>query len=445
MLRRKAYARFEAWKQNKTRQALLVTGARQVGKTTLVREFARQHYQQIAEINFYDNEQAVHTVAAARDARDLHLRLSALSRTEFIPENTLVFLDEIQECGDVLTWLKFLAERSGCDYVLSGSLLGLESFNARSLPVGFLQTIDMYPMDFAEFCWAEGISQALLDEATTCLANREPVPDYLHGQLIDTYYRYLLVGGMPAAVQVFIDSDDLVKTRNEQTAILELYRHDIAKYVSDKTEARQIRLVYESIPGQLANANKRFKYTRLGKNLRFANLETAFDWLACAGVALPTVKVTDPVFPLGLSVDNNALKLYMNDVGLLTASLMGEVDIGILNRKSSLNFGSIFENAAAQELKASGFELFYYNSNNNGEIDFVLQDVHGNVSLCEIKSGKDYRRHSALNNLLKSPNYYFEAAYVFCEDNIQCRSSSNISYLPIYLLGFLRDNIIAEY
>lgn len=437
MLKRKAYNKLLAWKNLKTKQGLMVMGARQVGKTTLIREFAHNNYENVAEINFFDNKQAIETIAAAQNSKDLFLRISALSRTEILADKTLVFLDEIQECGDVLTWLKFLVENTQCDYIFSGSLLGLDSFDARSLPVGFLQTMNLYPLDFEEFCWADGISSSLIDLARKSFEQRIPVPDYLHEQLIDEFYRYLLVGGMPDAVQVFIDSIDLMRVRNVQRSIHTLYGQDIAKYVSDKTEARQIKMVYESIPGQLNSENKRFKYVRLGKNMRFANLETAFDWLASAGVALTTVKAGEPSFPLGLSEDRSSFKLYMNDVGILTSQFMGNVDLDILNKKSSINFGSVFENAAAQEFKAHGFDLFYYNSKRLGEIDFVLQDAMGGITLCEIKSGKEYRRHSALNNLMNTANYVFSNVYVFCERNVSVEH--DVTYAPIYLMGFLDE------
>jgi predicted AAA+ superfamily ATPase len=435
MLKRKAYAMLEAWKKNKTNQGLLVTGARQVGKTTLIREFAKANYERVAEVNFFENKDAVKTISEARDAKDLFMRITALSRTEILSGKTIVFLDEIQECGDVLTWLKFLVENNDCDYVFSGSLLGLDSFDVRSLPVGFMQTLDMFPLTFEEFCWAEGVSATLLDEAADVITRRETVPEYLHELLISTYYRYLLVGGMPDAVQAFEDSGDLVKARNTQKYITELYNHDVAKYVKDKTEARQIRMVYDAIPAQLNSPNKRFKYTRIGKSLRFANLETAFDWLSCAGVALSVVRVSEPVFPLGLAQDSNALKLYFNDVGLLTSRLAGSVDIDILNRKSSINFGSVFENAAAQELRAKGLNLQYYSSNKYGEIDFVLEDGNGRINLLEIKSGKDYKRHSALNNLLRVENYDINNAIVFSESNVE--QAAGIDYLPIYSIGMV--------
>ena len=435
VLRRKAYDAIARWKSEKTAQALLVMGARQVGKTTIIREFGRAHYRQVAEVNFFQNRVAVETVNAALDAQDLLLRISALSRTDLSGEDTLIFLDEVQELSDALTAVKFLMEQTTCDVILSGSLLGLDSFPARSLPVGYLQTIEMFPLDFEEFCWARSVPAPVLDSARTAFAERVPVPDYIHEQLIDEFYKYLLVGGMPDAVRAFVESGSLVQPRNAQRAIVGLYEYDIVKYVEDKTEARQIEMVYEAIPAQLNAENKRFKYTRLGKNLRFANLETAFDWLKSAGIALPVPRVTDPVFPLGLSAETASFKLYSSDVGLLTSQLMGSVELDILNHRSFINFGSIFENVAAQELRAHGFGLFYYNTRTVGEVDFVLQNSRGEVLLCEIKSGKDYRRHSALNNLLGTENYRFNQALVFYDGNIEQRGK--VLYAPIYAIGFL--------
>ena len=437
MLKRKALDDIVQWKRAKTTQGLLVMGARQVGKTTTIREFAAAYYERTAEINFFQNENAVKTIKEAKDAKDLLLRISALSRTELDPSNTLLFLDEVQECSNILTLVKFLIEETKFDVILSGSLLGLDSFPARSLPVGYLQTIEMFPLDFEEFCWARSVPADVLSAAKNSVTKGEPVIDFVHELLTDEFYMYLLVGGMPDAVQAFVDANDLMKTRNSQRAIVDLYEYDIVKYVNDKTEARQIELVYETVPMQLNAANKRFKYTRLGKSLRFANLETAFDWLESAGIVLPTRRVTEPTFPLKLSARNNAFKLYMNDVGLLTSQLMGDVDIDILNRRSTINFGSIFENVAAQEFRAHGFELFYYDRKEVGEIDFVLQDGSGSIFLCEIKSGKDYRRHSALNKLLSTTNYQIDHALVFCEGN--CMVEDQIAYLPIYALGFLQN------
>ena len=435
MLQRSAYGQLMDWKRLKTQQGLLIMGARQVGKTTLVREFAANEYQRLAEVNFIESPQAVDTVSKASDAKDLLLRLSILAGTEIVPGETLLFLDEIQACQDVLTWVKFLVEMRDLDIVMSGSMLGIDLFNVRSLPVGFLQTVVMKPLVFFEFCDACGLPGSARDAVKECFASLSEVPDYLHEKMTDLWYKYLLVGGMPDAVQAFVDSSDLNRVRNVQKAIVDLYELDITKYVPDLVERRHIKTIYESIVNQLNAPNKRFKFTKLGSDSRFAHMRTAFDWLANAGIALPTLKVQEPRYPMGDHANENSFKLYMNDVGLLTSQLMREADLEILNRRSSMNYGSIFENAAAEELFAKGYELFYYNQGNIGEVDFLLQGARGRISLCEIKSGKDYTRHRAMNNLLGTRNYEFEHAWVFHDGNIERKGI--VEYLPIYMLACL--------
>lgn len=436
MLERTAMQQLEDWKAHKTQQALLITGARQVGKTTLVREFARRRYEFLAEINFYERPEAKLTLAQATDSADLLLRISALTGIE-LNQGTLLFLDEIQECQDMLTWVKFLRERTDVDIVLSGSLLGIDAFlHVRSLPVGFIQKTTLYPLTFEEFRQACGVTQSVWDTAKDCVLAHEPVPDFIHSLLSDRFKKYLLVGGMPLAVQTFIDSTQIVPVRNAQRAIIDFYKEDIAKYVDSPTEARQIKMVYEAIPSQLNTPTKRFAYSRLGKNLRFANMETAFDWLGASGVALEVTRVSEASFPLGLSECRQAFKLFDNDVGLLTSQLMGTVDVDVLNGMTAINYGSIYENYVAQELRAQGFALHYYNSKAHGEVDFIVEDpANGAVLPIEVKSGKDYKRHSALNNLLKENN--IKRAVVLCNDNVE--TDGRKTYLPIYAAPFLRD------
>ena len=435
MLERKVYQQLLNWKNTKTQQGLLVMGARQVGKTTLIRDFASKNYGNLAEINFIETPDAIETVSKATDSSDLLLRLSVLAGTTITPGNTLLFLDEIQACQDLLTWLKFLAGDHRLDVILSGSMLGIDLFNVRSLPVGFMRVITMYPLDFFEFCLNTGVPQDALDAINDCFDAGTAVPDYLHTKFTDYWYKYLLVGGMPDAVQAFADAPDITRVRAIQQDIFNLYEYDITHYVENAVERRHIKTVYESIPSQLNAQNKRFKFTKMGGNTRFAHMQTAFDWLAKAGITLPTLRVQDPQYPMGEHADVGSFKLYLNDVGLLTSRLMRSVDLDILNHKSSMNYGSIFENAAAQELFAHDNELFYYNQNGIGEVDFLTQSSQGDVSLCEIKSGKDYTRHRAMNNLLAKRNYAFGHAYVFHDGNVERRG--NVTYLPIYMIGCL--------
>ena len=430
MLYRSAIEELRDWKQTKTKQALMVMGARQVGKTTLVREFAQQEYEAIAEVNFFNNTLAAETLSAAIDVDDLMLRLSALTGVEIVPGKTLLFLDEIQECKDMLTWVKFLAEKNGVDTILSGSLLGLDAYvHVRSLPVGFLRKMRMYPLTFEEYCRARGVTSQIWSTMEKAVLAHKPVPDFIHELLSRRFREYLLVGGMPDAVQVYSEMSQIVPVRKLQRDLFDLYEDDIVKYVGDAVEARQIRMVYEAIPAQLNTPTKRFKYARLGRNLRFANLETAFDWLANAGIAIEATRVGQVTYPLGFSEDRTSFKFFLNDVGILTSRLMGGVDLDIINGKANINYGSIFEAAAAQELLARGFVPHYYSSKKGGEVDFVIEDsVTGKTRLIEVKSGKGYRRHSALTGLLESGEA--ADAVILHDGNLEVEGSR--IYAPIY-------------
>ena len=436
VLFRTAMHNLQSWKASKTHQGLLITGARQVGKTTLVREFAKRNYPALAEVNFVLNPSAVQTLSAARNGNDLLLRISVLTGVDVKPGETLLFLDEIQECQDMLTWTKFLAGDLGIDVILSGSLLGIDAFvNVRSLPVGFLNVVEMFPLTFQEFCRARGINADAWGLAEESVITGATVPDFLHDALMERFREYLLVGGMPDAVQAFVDTMQLPSVRRIQQGIVDLYKADIVKYVKDPTEARQIKMVYEAIPAQLNTPTKRFKYARLQKNLRFANLETAFDWLTNAGIAIEATRVGEPVYPLALSEDRAAFKFFMNDIGLMTSLIMGDAAIEILDGVENINYGSLYEAYVAQELLAAGFAPHYYSSKKRGEVDFVIEEKSvGKSKLIEVKSGKDYKRHSALTGLIESG----EAADPVVLHSGNCKGAEGKRYLPIYAASMQR-------
>ena len=401
-----------------------------MGKTTLVREFARQEYGSIAEVNFFNNTLAAETLLAAVDVDDLMLRLSALTGVAIVPGKTLLFLDEIQECKDMLTWVKFLAEKNGMDTILSGSLLGLDAYvHARSLPVGFLRKMCMYPLTFEEYCRARGVTPQIWSTMEGAVLAHKAVPDFIHELLSRCLKEYLLVGGMPDAVQAYSETSQIVPVRKLQRDLFDLYEDDIVKYVSDAVEARQIKMVYETIPAQLNTPTKRFKYVRLGRTLRFANLETAFDWLTSAGIAIEATRVGQVNYPLGFSEDRTSFKFFLNDVGVFTSRFMGGVDLDIINGKTNINYGSIFEAVVAQELLARGFVPHYYSSKKSGEVDFVIEDsMTGKTRLIEVKSGKDYRRHSALTGLLESGEA--ADAVILHDGNLEAEGSR--IYAPVY-------------
>lgn len=298
-----------------------------------------------------------------------------------------------------------------------------------------LRKLTLYPLTFEEFARACDVSEDVWQAMENALLAHEKVPDFIHDKLSSLFRTYLLVGGMPDAVQAFVSLSQLTPVRGIQNDIVDLYESDIVKYVADVVEARQIKMVYESIPAQLNTPAKRFKYARLGKNLRFANLETAFDWLTSAGIALEATKVGQVSYPLGLSEDRSAFKFFLNDIGLLTSRIMGAVDLDVINGKTSINYGSLFEAVVAQELVARGFTPHYYSSKKHGEVDFVIENSLGRTRAIEVKSGKDYRRHSALTALLASGET--DDAVVLHDGNLELEKDR--LYLPVYAAHLVMD------
>lgn len=368
------------------------------------------------------------------------LRLSALTDVPMIPGETLIFFDEVQECPEIVTAIKFLVEDGQYRYILSGSLLGVELKDIRSVPVGYLSILEMYPLDFREFCEANRVSQTVMDKLKECFEKKQPVDELIHEKMMELFRLYLIVGGMPAVVDAYIRTNNLKEVLRIQQGIVQLYYKDIAKY--DKDNKLYLDEIFSLIPSELNNKNKRFIMKDLNENFRFSRYENSFIWLKEAGVALPVYCVQEPEIPLLLSKSTNLFKLFLSDVGLLASMYVDGLQLKILNREKDINFGAIYENAAAQELKAHGFELYYFNSKKQGELDFVIE-YKGNVLPLEIKSGKAYTRHNALDNVLKDERYAIPQALVFCNENIS--TVDKIVYLPIYMIGFLGNEKIDEY
>lgn len=418
----------------KSRKALLLTGARQVGKSYIVREFGKKNYRVFVEINFLRDRDAITLLKGATNLDDILLRLSALSKVAFVPGETLFLFDEIQEFPDFLTSMKFLVEDGWYRYILTGSLLGVELKDIRSIPVGYLDIVDMHPLDFEEFLMANAVQRNVIDYLSNCYRDRKKVAEAIHEKMMALYRLYLIVGGMPEAVQAYVDTNDLVKVSVVQKQIVNLYKKEIAKYdVMDKWKLDEI---LEAIPAELNAKNKRFVLKNLNEKARFSRYENGFLWLKDAGVALPVYVSDEPVLPLALSKRSNLFKLFMNDTGLLASMYSTErLQLRILNKEVDINSGSIWENAVAEELTSHGFKLFYYNKSKIGEIDFLIEQ-DGNVLPIEVKSGKNYDKHEALDNLLNVKNYDIKEAYVFGDCNVS--QDERIINYPIYMAMFLQ-------
>lgn len=432
MLKRKAWEILDEWRKAKRKKALLITGARQIGKTTLVRDFAARNYDAFAELNFLESPRAQDIFAGDLDAGTIISNMTAYLRTPLKPGRTLVLFDEIQECPAARTAIKFLVEDGRFDYIETGSLLGVKTQEVASYPVGFEERLQMFPLDFEEFCWANGVQAGTIDLLRSCFEQRSYVNDSVHETMLKLYYAYLVIGGMPEVVQRYVDTDDVAQAMRLQEDLLALYRVDIAKYADEKTKVREI---FDAIPSQLDDKNRRFVLADLKKSARQDRYSSSFLWLADAGVALPCYNVTAPVAPLRQNEKHGLFKLFMCDVGLLCAASMGDIQFDLLKGDLTVNMGSIMENVVAQELKAHGFSLDYFNAKRYGEVDFIVQDGSAVVPI-EVKSGNDWKSHRALDNVLSVEEWGLSNGYVLCKGNVA--QEGKLTYLPLYMTMFLK-------
>lgn len=416
------------------RNALLITGARQIGKTYSIREFGKT-FKHFVEINFIESPEAVDLFKGAKNSDDLLLRISAMVTTPLIKGETLIFFDEVQQCPDIVTAIKFLVDEGSYRYILSGSLLGVELKDLRSEPVGYMGVKNMYPLDFEEFITCIGISDKVIDSLRKAWHERAAVDSFVHEKMMELFRLYLVVGGMPAAVSKYLESNNLQEVMTVQQDIFSLYKRDIAKY--DPENKLYIEEIFNLIPPELNAKNKRFVLKRLNEHAKFDRLENSFLWLTNAGVAIPVYNVEEPKMPLLLARTRNLFKLFQNDIGLLACQYADGIQLRIIKGDKDINFGAVYENAVAQELEAHGLTPYYYNNKKRGEIDFVVE-FDGNVLPIEVKSGKDYDVHRALSNIMDCREYDLPEAIVFNNDNL--RVDGKVIYAPVYMVMFLEKN-----
>lgn len=417
---------------NNSRNALLITGARQTGKTYSIREFGKT-FKNFVEINFVDMPEAVNVFAGAKNNNDILLRLSAITRTPLVKGETLVFFDEVQKCPDIVTAIKFLVDEGSYRYIMSGSLLGVELKDLRSEPVGYMGVKEMFPLDFEEFISNIGINENIINSLREAWENLNTVDNFLHSKLMELFRLYLVIGGMPAAVNKYIESNNLQEVMTVQQDIIRLYKRDIAQY--DPENKLYIEDIFDLIPPELNAKNKRFIMKRLNENAKFERYHNSFLWLKNAGVAIPVYNVEEPKVPLLLSRSRNLFKLFQNDIGLLAAQYSDGIQLRIITGDNDINFGSIYENAVAQELTAHGLNPYYYNNKKRGELDFIVE-MGGNVLPIEVKSGKDYQTHRALSNIMGCDEYGIPRAVIFNNDNMKI--DGKLVYAPIYMAMFLQ-------
>lgn len=436
---RKDSITIKEWLEN-SNKALLVTGARQIGKTWLIRDEIDKSGLKRFEINFIDQPDMVNYLNAEMSAEDFLVKLKMIMPEEYKIHETVVFFDEIQKCPEIVTKIKFLVDEGSFRYAMSGSLLGVELKGISSAPVGYLSIIRMYPMDFEEFMVANGISKTTLDMLKDKFETCQPVDDFIHQKLLSLFFVYLIVGGMPDAVKKYIETKDIREVDKIQRDIVELYKEDFSQYEHEDKKLK-LKSIYEIVPAELNKQNKKFVFTMLDKELKFDRYENSFLWLKDAGVVIPVYNAASPVIPLLASKSSNVFRLFSSDIGLLTSAYPAETKIELISQNGEVNNGAHFENAVAQQLLANGFEPYFCKKKNVGELDFLIE-MGGKVVPIEVKSGKNYKSHKALNHYLDVSECHLERAYVFSTSNVE--KEENIIYLPIYMSYLLKEPKIEQ-
>lgn len=443
MLRRKITQKIEQYLRSDSRRMMVIDGARQVGKSYIIREVGQRLFPNYIEINMERDKMNNRLFADATSVEKFYLALSAVAGDKMKDKaSTLVFIDEIQAYDHLLTLTKFLMEDNRFTYIASGSQLGVTLKKTQSIPVGSLQQESMYPLDFEEWLWANGVGDELISQLSRCFTQKQSLAEPLHFRMMDLFRRYLLVGGMPDAVNSYVMEHNIVQVRSVHNDIYSLYNDDIAKYESESRRKLKIQRIFEMIPSNLENKKKRIVVKdiehKVGK--RTSDYQDEFDYLISTGVCLEVNAISQPTYPLIQNAGKNLLKLYVNDIGLMTARLYGTNIQPILDDKKSVNLGSVYENVVAQELKAHGCALFYYDNKRLGEIDYLIDDTQSvSVIPIEVKSGKDYKVHSALDTFLHHADYGIAEGLVLSNERV-IYQENGVWYFPIYMVMFINQD-----
>lgn len=437
MLRRKIQTEIADYLDNGSEKILILDGARQIGKSFIIRHEGQKRFKNYIEIDLYEDKKGDRVFEGTRNKEDFYLRLSTIAGNRMgKKEDTLVFLDEIQAYPDLLTLLKFLRQDDRFTYIVSGSQLGIALNETLSKPGGKIKVVRMFQLDFEEFLWANGVGAEFIDHARKCFSQRIALDEPLHNRMMDLFKKYLLVGGLPDAVNKFIETHNIVEVRAAQKEVYELYKGDASQY--DKERKLVIERVYELVPSYLESKKKRVHFNQIEnkKQARAWQYQAEFEYLVKSGICHEVKAISNPKFPLVESESKNLLKLYLNDVGLLTRLLYQYSISAIMDDVKSINLGSVYESVVCSELAAHGFTLFYYDSKKKGEIEFLVNDYDLlSVVPVEVKSGKDYNGHASLDVFVATPDYNIKQAIVLSNKR-EIVLNEKVAYLPIYYVMF---------
>lgn len=435
---RKIESYIKEYLNSQTNKILCINGARQVGKSYIIRKLCNQHFKNYIELNMANDKVGDQLFKNVKTIDEFYIETSVIAGEKmFARDNTIIFIDEIQEYPQLLTLLKPLSEDNKYRYICSGSALGVSLINTTLIPIGTIIEKKMYPMDFEEFLLANSIGQNVINHLKQCYQEKKSIELSLHNKILQLFKTYLIVGGMPDAIKTYIETKNIIKVREIQQNIINYYGIDASKY--DIEHKLKIKRIYDLVPSNIENKVKRIQYTKIENNndARYTNYIDEFDYLFSSGIVLNTKAISEPKFPLIQSSSKNLIKLYLNDVGLLTNILYKNNINAILNDQKGVNLGAVYETVVAEELSSHNHQLFYYDRKNVGEVDYLIDD-YDNLSILplEIKSGKDYLKFKALPKLLKEPNYRIQNGYVF-SNNQEVKIDEKIIFMPIYYIMFL--------
>ena len=435
MLRRKMQKILLEWKSAEDHKPLIIKGCRQCGKTFSVLEFAKENYEHTVYLNFFQNSDYASIFSSSLEVEHLIMMMSALLGPDAVFEagKTVIILDEIQECPEARTALKFFKLDGRFDVIGTGSLLGVRGYGKepKSVPVGYETIVDMYPMDFEEFLWANGITESMIEMLRKCLNDETPVPEALHVRFRQLLLQYVVVGGMPAAVQLFVDTKQVGAVLQLQRDIIRSYEDDMIKYAEKKDKGR-IAECFQSIPKQLSKENKKFQYSVVKKGATAAQYAGSLQWIEDAGIISRCYNLSLPELPLDGNAIEEVFKVYMRDGGLLICMMEDGTQFDVLRGNLYGYKGAIFENLVADFFAKMGRKLYYYHKDSGLEIDFVIR-WRGKSTLIEVKATTGNAKSA--KTILKHPEKYHVDACVKLGDYNVGRTDKILT-LPLYM-GFL--------
>ena len=438
MLKRKIEQRLQEWKRSPNRKPLLIKGCRQCGKTYSVLDFAKKNYKHVVYLNFFENPDYCSVFEGSLEIDNITMLLSALLGSEavFEPGNTILVLDEIQECPDARTALKFFHLDGRYDVIGTGSLLGVRGYGKepKSIPVGYETTIDMNPLDFEEFLWANGILDVVIDSLRKNIAQVTPVPEALHKKMRQLLLQYTVVGGMPDVVQTFVDTKRLDEVLNMQRDIVRSYEDDMIKYANQKDKSRILEC-FQSIPKQLSKENKKFQYSVVKKGSTASKYAGSLQWIEDAGIISRCYNLSATELPLDGNAQDDVFKVYMRDCGLFISMLEDGTQFDVLQGNLARYKGAIFENLIADMFTKMGRKLYYFHKNSGLEVDFVIR-YKGECTLVEVKASSGNTK-STKTILAHPEKYHVNSAIKLGDYNVG--KSGEILTLPLYMAFLLTE------